>query len=68
MGAWKQFCVFGVQTSLRISKPTDTYQNGYDSTQQYGSNIPNRHNGMNQQTYAYPATMAASMIGYAIPT
>ena len=62
------FVSAGIQTSFRTGNPTGTYQNGYDSTQQYGSNVPNMHNGMNQQAYAYPATAAAPMIGYPMPT
>ncbi|XP_062071389.1 probable ATP-dependent RNA helicase DDX5 isoform X1 [Lepus europaeus] len=62
------FVSAGLQTSFRTGNPTGTYQNGYDSTQQYGSNVPNMHNGMNQQAYAYPATAAAPMIGYPMPT
>ena len=62
------FVPAGIQTSFRTGNPTGTYQNGYDSTQQYGSNVPNMHNGMNQQAYAYPATAAAPMIGYPMPT
>ena len=58
----------GIQSSFRTGNPTGTYQNGYDSTQQYGSNVPNMHNGMNQQAYAYPATTGAPMIGYPMPT
>ena len=57
-----------VSASIQTSFRTGTYQNGYDSTQQYGSNDPNMHNGMNQQAYAYPATAAAPMIGYPMPT
>lgn len=62
------FVSAGIQTSFRTGNPTGTYQNGYDSTQQYGTNVPNMHNGMNQQAYAYPATAAAPMIGYPMPT
>ncbi|XP_067571125.1 probable ATP-dependent RNA helicase DDX5 isoform X1 [Pseudorca crassidens] len=62
------FVSAGIQTSFRTGNPTGTYQNGYDSTQQYGSNVANMHNGMNQQAYAYPATAAAPMIGYPMPT
>ncbi|CAH6776320.1 probable ATP-dependent RNA helicase DDX5 [Meriones unguiculatus] len=63
------FVSAGIQTSFRTGNPTGTYQNGYDSTQQYGSNVANMHNGMNQQAYAYPATAAAApMIGYPMPT
>ncbi|XP_023611403.1 probable ATP-dependent RNA helicase DDX5 isoform X2 [Myotis lucifugus] len=62
------FVSAGIQTSFRTGNPTGTYQTGYDSTQQYGSNVPNMHNGMNQQAYAHPATAAAPMIGYPMPT
>ena len=62
------FVSAGIQTSFRTGNPTGTYQNGYDSTQQYGSNVPNMHNGMNQQAYAYPATAAVSTICYPMPT
>ncbi|VCX36852.1 unnamed protein product [Gulo gulo] len=43
------FVSAGIQTSFRTGNPTGTYQNGYESTQQYGSNIPNMHNGMNSR-------------------
>ncbi|CAD7678058.1 unnamed protein product [Nyctereutes procyonoides] len=62
------FVSAGIQTSFRTGNPTGTYQNGYDSTQQYGSNVPNMHNGMNQQACAYPATAAVPLIGYPMPT
>jgi len=54
-----------MQAGFRAGNPAGAYQNGYD--QQYGSNIANMHNGMNQQQYAYPATGAAPMIGYPMP-
>ncbi|KAB0389509.1 hypothetical protein E2I00_019397, partial [Balaenoptera physalus] len=57
-----------LESSFRTGNPTGTYQNGYDNTQQYGSNVPNMHNGMNQQAYAYPATTGVTMIGYPMPT
>uniref|UniRef100_A0A8V5H4V9 Probable ATP-dependent RNA helicase DDX5 n=1 Tax=Melopsittacus undulatus TaxID=13146 RepID=A0A8V5H4V9_MELUD len=60
------FAAAGMQASFRAGNPAGAYQNGYD--QQYGSNIANMHNGMNQQQYAYPATGAAPMIGYPMPT
>lgn len=68
MGALEVICVCWYTDQFRTGNPTGTYQNGYDSTQQYGSNVPNMHNGMNQQAYAYPATAAAPMIGYPMPT
>lgn len=49
-----------IQTSFRNGNPTGTHKNGYDSTQQHGSNIENMHNGMNWQASAYPATAAAA--------
>ncbi|KGL87778.1 putative ATP-dependent RNA helicase DDX5, partial [Charadrius vociferus] len=61
------FAAAGMQAGFRAGNPAaGAYQNGYD--QQYGSNIANMHNGMNQQQYAYPATGAAPMIGYPMPT
>lgn len=60
------FAAAGMQASFRAGNPTaGAYQNGYD--QQYGSNMANMHNGMNQQQYAYPATGTAPMIGYPMP-
>uniref|UniRef100_A0A8B9BWX5 Probable ATP-dependent RNA helicase DDX5 n=2 Tax=Anser TaxID=8842 RepID=A0A8B9BWX5_9AVES len=59
------FAAAGMQAGFRAGNPAGAYQNGYD--QQYGSNIANMHNGMNQQQYAYPATGAAPMIGYPMP-
>ncbi|XP_025902521.1 probable ATP-dependent RNA helicase DDX5 isoform X2 [Nothoprocta perdicaria] len=68
------FAAAGMQAGFRAGTPAaaaaaaaGAYQNGYE--QQYGSNIANMHNGMNQQQYAYPATgTAAPMIGYPMPT
>ncbi|KAJ7398860.1 putative ATP-dependent RNA helicase DDX5 [Pitangus sulphuratus] len=61
------FAAAGMQAGFRAGgNPAGAYQNGYE--QQYGSNIANMHNGMNQQQYAYPATGAAPMIGYPMPT
>jgi ATP-dependent RNA helicase DDX5/DBP2 len=39
----------GIQTILGTVNPTGSYQDSYDSTQQYGSNVASIHNGMNQQ-------------------
>uniref|UniRef100_A0A8D0GJT1 Probable ATP-dependent RNA helicase DDX5 n=1 Tax=Sphenodon punctatus TaxID=8508 RepID=A0A8D0GJT1_SPHPU len=62
------FAAAGMQAGFRAGAPAAAaaaYQNGYD--QQYGSNMANMHNGMNQQQYAYPTTGAAPMIGYPMP-
>uniref|UniRef100_A0A8B9P249 Probable ATP-dependent RNA helicase DDX5 n=1 Tax=Apteryx owenii TaxID=8824 RepID=A0A8B9P249_APTOW len=45
------FAAAGMQAGFRAGNPAGAYQNGYD--QQYGSNIANMHNGMNQQHSAF---------------
>ena len=62
------FVPAGIQTSFRTSNPTGTYQNGYDTIQQYGSNIPYMHHGVNQQVFSYLATAAEPIFGYPVQT
>ena len=57
-----------IQTSFRTSNPTGTYHNGYDTIQQYGSNVPYMHHGVKQQVFAYPATAAEPIFGYPVQT
>lgn len=37
------FVLVDIQISLRTGNSTGDYPNGYDSTQQYGINVPNMH-------------------------
>lgn len=43
ISAWEIILCLSIQTGFRTGNSIDTYQNGYNSTQEYGIGVPNMH-------------------------